>query len=87
MVGREFWAEAVGALLPTGGRGGVRSCSTTLARKQLVAPEESTLEAETGFAFTHVLVRDAAYEALTKQDRAELHERVADWLERRHPSG
>ena len=25
------------------------------------------------------------YEALTKQDRADLHERVADWLERRHP--
>ena len=48
-------------------------------------PEESTLESEEGYSFTHVLVRDAAYEALTKQDRADLHERVADWLERRHP--
>ena len=48
-------------------------------------PGESTLESEAGYSFTHALVRDAAYEALTKQDRAELHERVADWFERRHP--
>ena len=46
---------------------------------------DSTLESEAGYSFTHALVRDAAYEGLTKHDRAELHERVADWFERRHP--
>ena len=56
----------------------------TLTRKQLVAPEPSTFEGETGFAFSHILVRDAAYESITKEDRAELHERLADWLEQRH---
>src|SRR5262249_35755149 len=31
--------------------------------------------------FCHLLVRDAAYEALPKATRAELHERFAGWLE------
>ena len=30
-----------------------------------------------------MLIRDAAYEALAKGERADLHERFADWLERR----
>jgi len=85
VVGREFWGDAVGALLPDQDEQGVRELLTTLTGKRLVMPEESTLESEEGYSFTHVLVRDAAYEALTKQDRADLHERVADWLERRHP--
>jgi class 3 adenylate cyclase/tetratricopeptide (TPR) repeat protein len=85
VVGREFWGDAVATLLPDQDPRGVQELLTALARKRLVMPEESTLESEAGYSFTHVLVRDAAYEALTKQDRAELHERVADWLERRHP--
>ena len=31
--------------------------------------------------FRHILIRDAAYDALPKATRAELHERFADWLE------
>ena len=85
VVGREFWGDAVGALSPDQEEQGVRELAQRAGRKRLVVPEKSTLESEEGYSFTHVLVRDAAYEALTKQDRAELHERVADWLERRHP--
>jgi tetratricopeptide (TPR) repeat protein len=33
------------------------------------------------YTFRHLLIRDAAYEALSKATRAELHERFADWLE------
>ena len=33
------------------------------------------------FRFKHLLLRDAAYEALPKEQRAELHERFADWME------
>jgi class 3 adenylate cyclase len=36
--------------------------------------------------FHHVLVRDVAYSALPKAERAELHERLADTLERRNGS-
>src|SRR6185503_8482216 len=31
--------------------------------------------------FRHILIRDAAYESLTKPVRADLHERFGDWLE------
>src|SRR5207247_218934 len=31
--------------------------------------------------FRHVLIRDAAYDALAKATRAELHQRFARWLE------
>ena len=31
--------------------------------------------------FRHQLIHDAAYQAIAKQSRAELHERFADWLE------
>ena len=36
---------------------------------------------EDGFRFQHLLIRDAAYEAILKSTRADLHERFADWLE------
>jgi hypothetical protein len=36
---------------------------------------------EDGFRFRHLLIRDATYEALSKATRAELHERLATWLE------
>ena len=73
MVGREFWAAAVAALAATAT---ADAAARALARKQLVAPEPSSFEGETGFAFRHILIRDAAYEWITKDDRAELHERL-----------
>jgi DNA-binding SARP family transcriptional activator/tetratricopeptide (TPR) repeat protein len=36
-----------------------------------------------GFRLHHVLVRDVAYASLPKAERAELHERLADWLDDR----
>ena len=32
-------------------------------------------------AFRHLLIRDAAYEAIPKATRADLHERFAEWLD------
>ncbi len=37
---------------------------------------------EEAYRFRHLLIRDAAYQALAKQTRSELHERFAAWLER-----
>ena len=82
VVGREFWAEAVSALA---GDGDTSALLDSLTRRQLVAPEPTTFEGGTGYAFSHIMVRDAAYESITKDDRAKLHERLADWLEERHP--
>ena len=54
---------------------------TALVRKDLIRPEVAQFADEDAFRFRHLLSRDAAYEALPKATRAELHERFADWLE------
>jgi class 3 adenylate cyclase/tetratricopeptide (TPR) repeat protein len=56
---------------------------TALVRKDLVRPEQALFAGEDGYRFRHLLIRDAAYEALSKATRAELHERFASWLEKR----
>jgi class 3 adenylate cyclase/tetratricopeptide (TPR) repeat protein len=55
----------------------------TLVRKDLVRPDRAVLAEEDAFRFRHLLIRDAAYQALAKTDRAQLHERFARWLEER----
>jgi tetratricopeptide (TPR) repeat protein len=52
-----------------------------LVRRELIRPDRPLLPGEDGFRFRHLLIRDAAYEALPKATRAELHERFAGWLE------
>jgi class 3 adenylate cyclase/tetratricopeptide (TPR) repeat protein len=78
--GEVFHRGAVAAL----GRGEARldDSLTALVRKDLVRPEQPQLVGEDGYRFRHLLIRDAAYEALPKATRAELHERFASWLER-----
>jgi class 3 adenylate cyclase len=56
-----------------------------LVRKELVRPDKGTLPGDDAFRFRHILIRDAAYEALPKSTRAKLHERFADWVEKRSP--
>ncbi|MGH3091575.1 MAG: ATP-binding protein [Gaiellaceae bacterium] len=56
---------------------------TALVRKDLARPEQTQLVGEDGYRFRHLLIRDAAYEALPKATRAEFHERFASWLETR----
>src|SRR6185295_3251213 len=53
----------------------------SLVRKELIQPAPPPLPGEDGFRFRHLLIRDAAYEALPKAVRADLHERLAGWLE------
>ena len=60
-----------------------RPSSLGLVRKELVRPDRRTLPGDDAFRFRHLLIRDAAYDALPKATRAELHERFADWLEER----
>ena len=52
-----------------------------LVRKELLRPTAATLPEDDAFRFRHLLIRDAAYDALPKATRAELHERFARWLE------
>jgi class 3 adenylate cyclase/tetratricopeptide (TPR) repeat protein len=56
---------------------------TALVRKDLLRPEQAQLTGDDGYRFRHLLIRDAAYEALPKATRADLHERFASWLRHR----
>jgi len=82
VVGQGFFAGAVRDLLDDDARRRVPADLMALVRKELVRPERTTLPGEDAFRFRHLLIRDAAYEAIPKVQRAEMHERFADWLER-----
>ena len=56
-----------------------------LVRKELIRPHQATLAGDEAFRFRHLLIRDAAYDALPKSTRARLHERFATWLEQHAP--
>jgi class 3 adenylate cyclase/tetratricopeptide (TPR) repeat protein len=51
-----------------------------LVRRELIRPDRPLLPGEEGFRFCHMLIREAAYAALPKAGRAELHERLSSWL-------
>ena len=81
VVGRVFEQAAVIELADEALRPEVGRALLALVRKELVRPDRSELTAGDAFKFRHMLIRDAAYEALPKAERAKLHERFADWLE------
>ena len=81
VVGREFWRSAVRDLAPPELRDSVGRHLMALVRKELIRPDVSTFDREDAFRFRHVLIRDAAYEGMPKELRAELHERFTAWLE------
>jgi class 3 adenylate cyclase len=53
-----------------------------LVRRDLIRPDRPQLPREDAYRFSHLLIRDAAYEALPKATRADLHQRFAVWLEK-----
>jgi tetratricopeptide (TPR) repeat protein len=82
VVGKQFHLGAVEALLGDDSPLSARSALMGLVRRDLIGPDRSLLAGDEAFRFRHLLVRDAAYDAIPKATRAELHERFADWLER-----
>jgi tetratricopeptide (TPR) repeat protein len=80
--GRSFHRGAVGELLPEAERADAGTHLMSLVRKEFIRPGRTMFERDDAFRFVHILIRDAAYEGMPKQLRAELHERFAAWLER-----
>ena len=77
--GEVFHRGAVQAL--SADEGQVTPRLAALVRKELIRPERPILTGDDGFRFRHLLIRDTAYDALPKATRAELHQRLAAWLE------
>ncbi len=78
--GKVFHSGAVATLSQETARPNVRSRLLALARKELIRPDRPEFAGEDAFRFRHLLIRDAAYQAMPKEQRADLHERFAGWL-------
>ena len=77
--GQVFHQGSIATLTPAGAA--VSASLEALVRKELVRPGQPVFSDERAFRFRHLLIRDAAYEAIPKQARAGLHELHVGWLE------
>jgi predicted ATPase len=80
VVGKTFWRGALEAM------GDVDACRERLGaleRRDLVRRDTvSAFEGDEQYSFTHVLIRDAAYDLLPRARRRERHAQVATFFER-----
>jgi hypothetical protein len=80
VIGLEFPSPAVAALAADADlESSLGPPLSALCGKRLVRPLDVRPDG-TDYQFSHILVRDAAYDRLLKRTRARLHERYADWL-------
>jgi class 3 adenylate cyclase len=82
VIGRSFGSGALVELIDGAGREALDAHLDTLVRKQLIEADGGRQAGEPTFSFSHVLVRDVAYQGMLKTRRADLHARYADWVER-----
>jgi class 3 adenylate cyclase/tetratricopeptide (TPR) repeat protein len=81
VVGRVFWLGSVAAIGETERRVAEERLHA-LERKEFVRRERrSTVSDEGEYAFRHLLVRDVAYGAIPRAERADKHRRAAEWME------
>ncbi|HET8525498.1 MAG TPA: adenylate/guanylate cyclase domain-containing protein [Actinomycetota bacterium] len=80
VVGEVFDRSAVAALVPDESAGRLDEHLGRLLLKDVVRPSPSDVGGE-GLRFRHILLRDAAYDAIPKGERAVLHEAFADHLQ------
>jgi class 3 adenylate cyclase/tetratricopeptide (TPR) repeat protein len=85
VLGKEFLRKPLTDLLPETEREAAETHLMSLVRKGLLRPDVASVGREEAFRFRHVLIRDAAYDRISKDLRAELHERFADWMEQAAP--
>jgi len=83
VVGKDFVRSAVRHLSPPETVATVDRRLVTLERRGLIQALRSRESPDDEFRFHHVLIRDVTYAGITKEQRADLHERHASWLEQR----
>jgi class 3 adenylate cyclase/tetratricopeptide (TPR) repeat protein len=81
VVGKVFYGGAIQALFGTDPPPNLRELVLGLVRRELIRADRSTFQGQEMYRFRHLLIRDAAYEGMPKELRADLHERFAEWLE------
>jgi class 3 adenylate cyclase len=83
VVGQAFEQETVAELSAAEARAELPTRLRGLVRREFLRAAPARVAAEAGYQFRHLLVRDAVYQAVPKQVRADLHERLAGLLEAR----
>ena len=83
VIGQEFPVAAVEALAPDALRADCASLLQALLDKELLRAGGLEQTGEEAMHFRHILIRDAAYDSIPKERRAELHEQVGTWMEGR----
>ncbi len=81
VLGREFRQASVLQLSPPLEVPAVGRHLSDLARKGIIHTSRTSRERADGFRFHHALVRDVAYASIPREERAALHEGVAEWLD------
>ena len=93
IIGRVFDRAALDELLgevggasdgedPAANGVGLAARLADLVRRELIRPDRTAALGDDTYRFRHQLIRDAAYDGLSKDRRAELHLRYGSWLER-----
>jgi class 3 adenylate cyclase/tetratricopeptide (TPR) repeat protein len=83
VIGQQFSSSALRALADPASRARLGALLGGLSRKGLIRPAAASSGAGVAddvFQFTHVLIRDAAYDRLAKSSRASLHEAAAAFV-------
>ncbi len=82
--GPVFHGGAVAALAPPGLRDELQRRLASLVGSGLITPGPAELpgEQQQGYRFPEPRIREAAYNGIPRERRAELHERYAHWLKR-----
>jgi class 3 adenylate cyclase/tetratricopeptide (TPR) repeat protein len=81
VLGKVFWTDALSTLSGVDSRQ-LEERLHGLERKEFVRREHrSAVAGSKQYVFVHALVRDAAYGQMSRAARADVHQRVADWIE------
>lgn len=81
VLGKVFWTDAL-ASLSGAGTWELEERLHALERKEFVRREHrSAVAGSKQYVFVHALVRDGAYRQMSRAARADVHGRVADWID------
>src|SRR2546427_269345 len=79
VIGKVFWEGGLRAL---GAAGDVTDHLEALEQREMLrSHHRSQMRGDREYTFKHDLVRDVAYETLSRADRRLLHSRLVGWIE------
>jgi class 3 adenylate cyclase/tetratricopeptide (TPR) repeat protein len=85
VIGQRFERLPLEHLVPAEVRPYTGTSLVSLTDKALIEPAEEDVGWGDAYRFSHVLIRDAAYETMLRRTGAELHEAFVDWVEEQSP--